>query len=69
VFVLSYLPMAVVFGLAGYHWRRLPAAARRVIVPAGLAALSAAGLLTAAIMVRAAREPSRGRAPASGRHA
>ena len=172
---LSYLPMAVVFGLAGYHWRRLPAAARRVVVPAGLAvsvvaylgiaaglhrdiggvgaltwaglavvglglglsvsplltqslvhvpaaraadasglltttvqlgqlmgvavigsvylsrsalshaagssagamsgtacwlaALSAAGLLTAAIMVRAAREPSRGRAPAPGRRA
>ena len=34
---LSYLPMAAVFGLAGYNWRRLPAAARRVLVPAGLA--------------------------------
>jgi hypothetical protein len=34
---LSYLPMAVLFGLAGYNWRRLPAAARRVLVPAGLA--------------------------------
>jgi MFS family permease len=33
---LSYLPFAVVFGLAGYNWRRLPAAARRVLVPAGL---------------------------------
>ena len=33
---LSYLPLAVVFGLAGYNWRRLPAAARRVLVPAGL---------------------------------
>jgi hypothetical protein len=33
---LSYLPFAAVFGLAGYNWRRLPAAARRVIVPAGL---------------------------------
>jgi MFS family permease len=34
---LSYLPFAAVFGLAGYNWRRLPAAARRVLVPAGLA--------------------------------
>ena len=34
---LSYLPMAAVFGLAGYNWRRLPAATRRVLVPAGLA--------------------------------
>jgi hypothetical protein len=25
-----------VFGLAGYNWRRLPAAARRVLVPVGL---------------------------------
>ncbi len=33
---LSYLPFAVVFGLAGYNWRRLPAAARRILVPAGL---------------------------------
>jgi MFS family permease len=33
---LSYLPFAAVFGLAGYNWRRLPAAARRVLVPGGL---------------------------------
>jgi MFS family permease len=33
---LTYVPMAVTFGLVGYWWRRLPAAARRVIVPAGL---------------------------------
>jgi len=33
---LSYLPFAAVFGLAGYNWRRLPAATRRVLVPAGL---------------------------------
>jgi len=33
---LSYLPFAAVFGLAGYNWRRLPAAARRALVPAGL---------------------------------
>lgn len=34
---LSYLPFAGVFGLAGYNSRRLPAAVRRVLVPAGLA--------------------------------
>ena len=33
---LSYLPFAAVFGLAGYNWRRLSAAARRILVPAGL---------------------------------
>ena len=33
---LSYLPFAAVFGVAGYNSRRLPAAARRVLVPAGL---------------------------------
>jgi MFS family permease len=33
---LTYVPMAVTFGLVGYWWRRLPGAARRVIVPAGL---------------------------------
>src|SRR5207248_2311789 len=60
---LSYLPFAGVFGLAGYHPRRLPAAARRVRASAAamsgtalwLAVLSAAGLLAAAVMVRAAR--------------
>ena len=45
---LSYLPMAVVFGLAGYNWRRLPAAARRVLVPAGLAVSTLAYLGLAA---------------------
>jgi predicted MFS family arabinose efflux permease len=44
----SYLPMAAVFGLAGYHWRRLPAAARRVVVPAGLAVSAVAYLGLAA---------------------
>ena len=34
---LSYLPFAAVFGLTGYHWRRLPAVLRRAVVPAGLA--------------------------------
>jgi MFS family permease len=33
---LTYLPFAAVFGLAGYNWRRLPAPARRVLVPVGL---------------------------------
>jgi hypothetical protein len=51
---LSYLPFAAVFGLAGYNWRRLPAAARRVLVPAGLtvgilAYLALAGGLHASI--------------------
>ncbi len=45
---LSYLPMVTVFGLAGYHWRRLPAAARRVLVPAGLAISAVAYLGLAA---------------------
>jgi hypothetical protein len=33
---LTYVPMAVTFGLVGYCWRRLPAGARAFIVPAGL---------------------------------
>jgi MFS family permease len=45
---VSYLPMAVVFGLTGYHWRRLPAAARRIVIPAGLAVGTAAYLSLAA---------------------
>jgi MFS family permease len=44
----SYLPMAAVFGLTGYHWRRLPAPARRFVIPAGLAAGAAAYLALAA---------------------
>jgi Major Facilitator Superfamily len=44
----SYLPMAAVFGLAGYNWRRLPAATRRVLVPAGLAVSTLAYLSLAA---------------------
>jgi len=45
---LSYLPFAAVFGLAGYNGRRLPAAVRRVLVPAGLAVGSLAYLALAA---------------------
>jgi hypothetical protein len=40
--------MAAVFGLTGYYWRRLPAAARRFVVPAGLATGAAAYLALAA---------------------
>ena len=40
--------MAAVFGLTGYHWRRLPAPARRFAVPAGLATGVAAYLTLAA---------------------
>jgi hypothetical protein len=36
--------MAAVFGLAGYHWRRLPVVVRRVIVPVGLAVSAVAYL-------------------------
>jgi hypothetical protein len=39
---LSYLPFAAVFGLAGYNWRRLPAAAR---------AADASGLLTTTVQL------------------
>ena len=35
-------------GLTGYHWRRLPAPARRFVIPAGLAAGAAAYLALAA---------------------
>jgi Major Facilitator Superfamily len=33
---LTYLPMAVTFGLSGFCWRRLPARAAWLVVPAGL---------------------------------
>jgi len=49
---VSYLPMAAVFGLTGYHWRRLPATARRFVVPAGLAT-GAAAYLTVAVGLHA----------------
>ena len=50
---LSYLPFAAVFGLAGYNWRRLPAAARRVLVPVGLTVGILAYLALAAGLHRA----------------
>jgi MFS family permease len=45
---LTYLPMAVTFGAAGFYWRRLPARIRRVIVPAGLVLSGVAYLSIAA---------------------
>jgi MFS family permease len=41
---LSYIPLAAMFGLVGYFWRRLPARAHPALVPAGLALLAAAYL-------------------------
>jgi MFS family permease len=48
---LSYLPMSVTFGLAGYCWRRLPAVLHSDLPAAGLA-LSAMGYLALAVAVR-----------------
>jgi MFS family permease len=48
---LSYIPLASMFGLVGYFWRRLPARVHPVLVPAGLAMLTAA-YLGIAIAVR-----------------
>jgi MFS family permease len=50
---LTYLPFAAVFGLAGYNGRRLPAPARRVLVPAGLTVGILAYLALAAGLHRA----------------
>jgi len=41
---LTYLPMAVTFGLVGFYWRRLPASGQRLVVPVGLAVTTAAYL-------------------------
>jgi MFS family permease len=48
---LSYIPMAGMFGLVGYFWRRLPAWLHPVLVPAGLG-LVAAAYLGVAVAVR-----------------
>jgi Major Facilitator Superfamily len=48
---LSYLPMSVAFGLAGYCWRRLPAVSHRNLPATGLA-LSVIGYLALAVAVR-----------------
>ena len=41
---LSYIPLAGMFGLVGYFWRRLPARVHPLLVPAGLALLAVAYL-------------------------
>ena len=41
---LSYVPLAGMFGLVGYFWRRLPARVHPVLVPAGLALVAVAYL-------------------------
>jgi MFS family permease len=45
---VTYVPMAATFGVVGYCWRRLPAGARRIIVPVGLTVTAAAFLALAA---------------------
>ncbi len=45
---VTYVPMAVAFGLVGYYWRRLPAGVRRIIVPVGLTVTALAFLGIAA---------------------
>jgi MFS family permease len=52
---LSYLPMAVAFGLIGFYWRRLPSGLHRVLPTAGLA-LSALGYLGLAAAARSGHE-------------
>jgi len=44
---LSYIPMAGMFGLVGYFWRRLPRWLHPVLVPAGLGLVAAAYLAVA----------------------
>ena len=41
---LSYIPLAGMFGLVGYFWRRLPARVHPLLVPAGLTLLAVAYL-------------------------
>ncbi len=45
---LSYIPLAGMFGLAGYFWRRLPSRVHPVLVPTGLVLVAAAYLGIAA---------------------
>ena len=45
---LSYVPMAGMFGLVGYYWRRLPGRVHPVLAPAGLVLVAAAYLGVAA---------------------
>jgi len=48
---LSYIPLAGMFGLVGYFWRRLPARVHPALVPTGLA-LVAVAYLGLAVAVR-----------------
>jgi MFS family permease len=48
---LSYIPLAGMFGLVGYFWRRLPARVQPALVPTGLA-LIAVAYLGLAVAVR-----------------
>jgi MFS family permease len=48
---LSYIPMAGMFGLVGYFWRRLPARLHPVLVPSGLVLVGVA-YLGVAVAVR-----------------
>ncbi|MBO3747884.1 MFS transporter [Streptosporangiaceae bacterium NEAU-GS5] len=41
---LAYLPMAVIFGLAGFHWRRVPAGVRFAVPSVGVALCAGAYL-------------------------
>jgi MFS family permease len=53
---LSYIPLAGMFGLVGYFWRRLPARVHPALVPAGLALLAVA-YLGLAVAVRGGGGP------------
>jgi MFS family permease len=44
---LTYLPMSAVFGLVGYHWRRLPTAVQPYVAPVGLVFCAVGYLLLA----------------------
>jgi len=54
---LTYLPMAVTFGLSGFYWRRLPARAAWLVVPAGLT-VSVVAYLGIAASVRSGADAS-----------
>jgi len=55
---LSYVPMAGMFGLVGYYWRRLPGRVHPLLAPAGLVLVAAAYLgVAAAAAARAGPDP------------
>ncbi|MFF9014883.1 MFS transporter [Streptomyces sp. NPDC014870] len=47
---LTFAPAAVVFGVIGFTWRRWPARAQRVLVPAGFLTAAAAALAMGALL-------------------